>query len=96
MTRRRRQFCPFVDQAELIDRMRVDLLQIRGGLHVRVRTREDDIAVDQLDRWICSAIAELRSSKPRVEDLQRLALAWQLRRARFLDPDAADVIVVDP
>jgi hypothetical protein len=96
MTRRHRQFCPFVDQAELIDRMRVDLLQIRSGLRVRVRTREDDIAVDQLDRWISFAIAELRSSKPRVEDLQRLALAWQRRRARFLDPDAADVIVVEP
>jgi hypothetical protein len=96
MTRRRKQFSPFVDQAELIDRMRADLLQIRSGLRVRVRTREDDIAVDQLDRWISSAIAELRSSKPCVEDLQRLALAWQLRRARFLDPDAAEVIVVEP
>ncbi|HKF34050.1 MAG TPA: hypothetical protein VKB37_16960 [Jatrophihabitantaceae bacterium] len=96
MTRRRKQFSPFVDQAELIDRMRADLLQIRSGLRVRVRTREDDIAIDQLDQWISSALAELRSSKPRVEDLQLLALEWQLRRARYLDPDAADVIVVDP
>lgn len=82
-------------QAELVDRMRIDLCNLRSGIRVAVRSRADNVAIEVLDQWISSIVAELTAGTENVEELQLLALEWQLRRSRFLVSDIADVIVVD-
>lgn len=88
-------FCPFVDQAGLVERMGADLRRLRAGWDVTVSTEDDAHAAELLDRWLDATVNQLRRRRVRADDLQLIALEWQTRRVRFLGSEAADVIVVD-
>jgi hypothetical protein len=93
MIRRRRQLCPFVNKNELLDRMRRDVARIRCGL--RTTSCEEELAVQLVDYWLSQTITELTSRHAAADELQLIVQEWQLRRARFFPPAAADVIVID-
>ena len=93
MIGRRRRLCPFVNQNELVDRMRRDVAKIRCGL--RTKSCEEELAVQLVDLWISETISELAKRHARTDELQLIVHEWQLRRARFFAPAAADVIVID-
>jgi hypothetical protein len=89
----RKRLCPFVDQNELLDRMRRDVARIRCGLPTK--SCEEELAVQLVDRWISQTIAEVSSRHVAADELQLIVQEWQLRRARYFPPAAADVIVID-
>lgn len=95
MSSQAQDFCPFVDQTELVERMRADLRRIRGRQGVTVYTEDGATALALLDRWITATTAELGLRPTGVDELQRLAQEWRTRRVRFFGSEAADVIVVD-
>jgi hypothetical protein len=90
-----RQLCPFVTQAELIDRMHGDLRRLRTGLRARIVNRCDEFAVRVAVRWITETLASLARAGVTADELQLLVHEWQLHRGRFFRPEDADVIVVD-
>jgi len=95
MNRRAQEFCPFVDQTELVERMRADLRRIRGRQGITVYTEDDAAALELLERWITAITTELGHRPTSVDELQRLAQEWRTRRVRFFGSEAADVIVVE-
>jgi hypothetical protein len=95
MSHKRWPFCPFVDQAGLVERMGADLRRLRAGWDVMVYTEDDAHAAELLDRWLDATVNQLRRRRVRADDLQLIALEWQTRRVRFLGSAGADVIVVD-
>ena len=48
-----------------------------------------------VDHWISQTITELSSRPAAADELQLIVHEWQLRRARFFPPAAADVIVIE-